>query len=51
MHLLTVAETVRSEATEVIKVVQQKNVRRRASNLSTYSQGESTRISPVDVLN
>lgn len=36
--LLTVVETVRSEATEVIKVIQQKNIRRHASNLSIYSQ-------------
>ena len=37
---MTVVETVRSEATEVIKVIQQKHIRRRASTLSVHSEVE-----------
>ena len=37
---LTLAETIRAEATEVIKVIQQTTVQRRARSLSMRSQVE-----------
>ena len=37
---LTLVETIRAEATEVIKVIQQTTVQRRARSLSVHSQVE-----------
>ena len=37
---LTLVETIRAEATEVIKVIQQTTVQRRARSLSMHSQVE-----------
>ena len=43
-NALTIVETMRSEATEVIKVIQQTSTGPRASTLSVHSQVESVRI-------